>query len=79
MKPGDKIVCIDIKGVGKSKPIALTLHNIYTIVEHGDPIHNSFNILNDDNEIGQYWSKRFITLDKWREQQLNKILDEKTL
>ena len=38
MKTGDKIVCIDVKGIGKSKPIALTLHNIYTIVEHNDPI-----------------------------------------
>jgi hypothetical protein len=74
MKPGDKIVCIDVKGIGK---VALTLYNIYTIV-HGDPIGNAINILNDDNEIGQYWSKRFITLDKWREQQLNLILDEKT-
>ena len=73
MKPGDKIVCIDVKGVGKSTPIALTLHNIYTIAEHGDPIHNSFNILNDDNEIVQYWSKRFITLEQWREQQLKQL------
>ncbi len=56
MKTGDKIVCIDVKGIGKSKPIALTLHNIYTIVEHNDPIHNSFNILNDDNEIGHWLS-----------------------
>ena len=85
MKPGDKIVCIDIKGnplfsngVGKSKPVALTLYNIYTIVEHNDPIGNAINILNDDNEIGQYWTDRFITIDEWREQQLNQILDEKT-
>jgi hypothetical protein len=78
MKPGDKIVCIDVKGVGKSTPIALTLHNIYTIVEHGDPIGNAINILNDDNEIGQYWKERFISLNKWREQKLNQILDEET-
>lgn len=58
MKTGDKIVCIDVKGIGKSKPIALTLHNIYTIVEHNDPIHNSFNILNDDNEIRKIYFTR---------------------
>jgi hypothetical protein len=74
MKSGDKIVCIYIKGVGKSTPVALTLYNIYT-VEHDDtPIHNAVNIVNDDNEIGQYWTNRFITIDQWREQQLNKIL-----
>ena len=74
MKPGDKIVCIDVKGVGKSTPIALTLYNIYTIVEHNDPIFNSFNILNDDNEIFQYCPERFISLEQWREQQLNKLI-----
>jgi hypothetical protein len=74
MKPGDKILCIDIKGVGKSTPVALTLYNIYTIVESDDPIHDAVNIVNDDNEIGQYWTDRFITIDEWREQQLNKIL-----
>jgi hypothetical protein len=73
MKPGDKIVCIDIKGVGKSTPVALTLYNIYTILE-GITIGNSVNIINDDNEKGEYWKERFITLDKWREQQINKIL-----
>ena len=78
MKPGDKIVCIDIKGIGKSKPIALTLYNIYTIVVEDNTIGNSISVLNDDNEVGQYWKERFITLDKWREQQLNLILDEKT-
>jgi hypothetical protein len=74
MKPGDMVVCIDIKGVGKSTPVALTLYNIYTIVESDDPIHNAVNIVNDDNEIGQYWTDRFITIDEWREKQLNKIL-----
>lgn len=74
MKPGDMVVCIDIKGVGKSTPVALTLYNIYTIVEHDDTIHNAVNIVNDDNEIGQYWTDRFITIDEWREKQLNKIL-----
>ena len=74
MKQGDMVVCIDIKGVGKSTPVALTLYNIYTIVESDDPIHNAVNIVNDDNEIGQYWTDRFITIDEWREKQLNKIL-----
>jgi hypothetical protein len=74
MKPGDKIVCIDIKGIGKSKPIALTLYNTYTVVEDNNSIGNSISVLNDDNEVGQYWKERFITLDKWREQQLNKLI-----
>jgi hypothetical protein len=39
-----------------------------------DPIHNAVNIVNDDNDIGQYWTDRFITIDEWREKQLNKIL-----
>ncbi len=73
MKPGDKIVCIDIKGIGKSKPIALTLYNTYIVVENNS-IGNSISVLNDDNEVGQYWKERFITLDKWREQQLNKLI-----
>ena len=59
---------------GKSTPVALTLYNTYTIVENDDPIHNSISVLNDDNEAGQYWKERFITLDKWREQQLNKLI-----
>lgn len=77
MKPGDKIVCIDIKGIGKSKPIALTLYNTYTVVEDNNSIGNSISVLsvlNDDNEVGQYWKERFITLDTWREQQLNKLI-----
>lgn len=74
MKPGDKIVCIDIKGIGKSTPIALTLYNTYIVVENNNSIGNSISVLNDDNEVGQYWKERFITLDKWREQQLNKLI-----
>lgn len=74
MKPGDKIVCIDVKGIGKSKPISLTLYNTYTVVEDNNSIGNSISVLNDDNEVGQYWKERFITLDKWREQQLNKLI-----
>lgn len=74
MKPGDKIVCIDIKSAIKTKtPISLTLNKVYTVVESKDPIHNAISLINDDNEKGEYWKERFITLQQWREQQLNEI------
>lgn len=75
MKPGDKIVCIKTNAVivNSKTPVSLTLNKVYTIVESPLPIHDTVFLINDDNEEGEYWKERFITLQQWREQQLNEI------
>jgi len=65
------LICIEIppyNGVPK-----FTLYKIYEIFErYGDKC-----ILDDYGEVNLlYWTTKFITLDKWRELKISKILEE---
>ncbi len=50
----------------------LTIGKCYTIQESWAGNTNCV-VINDKNCLGEYWSYRFISLDKWREQQLNEL------
>jgi len=71
--PGDKIVCVNTDSIGGHKPKVnnLTIGKIYTILDFET---ESPQILNDTNFIIYYDRIRFITLEEWREKQINKII-----
>ena len=58
----------------------LTKDNIYDVVKFtkADFSENDrYSIIDDTNTINEYFSKRFIGLSDYREQQINSILDDK--
>lgn len=71
--PGDKIVCVNTDGIGGYKPKVerLTIGKIYTIQEF--EIENP-SVINDIGFTIYYDRIRFITLDEFREKQINKII-----
>jgi len=83
MKPGDIVVCVSLDNSEYSNRTKfesrneLTIGKSYTIQESW-PGNTNCVVINDKNSLGEYWSYRFISLEKWREQQLNQILDEET-
>jgi hypothetical protein len=68
MEVGDYIICIDPK-----EGPNLTFGKKYKIIEINEKLFWC-TITNDINETQYYILIRFITLDEWREKQLNKIL-----
>ena len=71
--PGDKIVCVNTDSIGghKTKVERLTIGKIYTVQEF--EIENP-SVINDIGFTIYYDRIRFITLEEWREKQINKII-----
>lgn len=67
---GDIVVCVD-KGT-----FDLTIGKKYIVVDYKD---NGYVYVEPDNmttkKLGEFFENRFIKLEDWREQQLNKILE----
>jgi len=59
------VICIDTGRVPE-----LTLYKKYKAVL----FVNTIQVINDDNRVVTYKRKRFITLEDWREKQLQKII-----
>lgn len=86
MKEGDVVFCIDNNPKGMLNetvnPVSLSHNKPYRIKfstnvttnppEWGKIIH----IVNDDGQKASYRAERFINLQQWRDQQLNKLLNE---
>jgi hypothetical protein len=67
------IYCINNRGLEKYLTINKKYENIEDFVEI-DEDFNWYRIINDKNISGTYDKSRFVTVDKWREIQLNKLL-----
>ena len=83
---GDDLVCIDNSNTimfhESINPIELTIGKSYKVLNESHfmttaGFYNTISIV-DDSLVGRcdYRSERFITLQQWREKQLNFILDE---
>lgn len=77
----DKVICINNIAVNQFYPNGvvidgLTLHKVYSIEEYekvdGDV---AIWIIDDNNQYYAYFKNYFMDLDKWREEQLKKILN----
>ena len=68
MNKGDIVVCIDNSG-----EINLTIDKMYYLVSE----HNKFCFVYDDKgKQVNFFKNRFLKLEEWIEQELNKIEDE---
>lgn len=78
MRIGDKIVCVNNSSIGHRKaPKGLTIGKTYTVknVEDLSPEIKNPEIINDFGEDVYYYYKRFITLEDYRNLNINKILN----
>lgn len=64
-----QVVCIDNSGFG----LSLTVNRVYNIVEGEINFFSPIKVKNDIDEIYHYDERRFITLSKWRERQLDNL------
>ncbi len=70
-----KIVCITNTYEDGDIIEGLTINKVYNIEKWDKALTDVVYIINDlGNLEGYFMSDFFITIDKWREQQLNKIL-----
>ena len=71
----EKIVCINNTYEDGDIIEGLTINKVYNIEKWDKALTDVVYIINDlGNLEGYFMSDFFITIDKWREQQLNKIL-----
>jgi hypothetical protein len=68
---GDIVVCVD-KG-----PFELTIGKKYIVVDYKD---NGYVYVEPDinittKKVGEFFENRFIKLEDWREQQIDKVLE----
>ena len=74
LKPGDIVICIN----DKDKP--LTKGNKYYVInsnraQSGFETYDDFiTVIGDDGGVYGYLSKRFTTIEDWRDNRLNEIL-----
>jgi hypothetical protein len=77
----DQVICINNIAINQFYPDGvkidgLTLHKVYT-VESYEKVDDDVIvwITDDDNQYFAYMMEDFMLLDKWREQQINKIIE----
>lgn len=81
MDIGSTVVCIyDINIYWHSLKVSLTIGKKYTILNivkqrQGENLATLYSVINDDNERRSYNELYFTSLDEYREEQLNKLLN----
>lgn len=65
-----KIVCVDNIGYESE----LTIGKTYDLISYSSRRFSPYKVLNDLSQVYSFDKERFITLDEWREIQLDKIL-----
>lgn len=78
MRIGDKIVCVNNSSIANRKIAkGLTIGKTYTVknVEDLSPEVKNPEIINDFGEDVYYYYKRFVTLEEYRNININKILN----
>ena len=78
MKQYDMVFCIDnnpkIMINETINPVALTLNKAYKVLN--EPYTSkTLDILNDDGQKASYKAERFVTLQEWRQRQLEHLLN----
>jgi hypothetical protein len=79
MKQYDMVFCIDNNPEGMINEtinlVALTLNKSYKVLN--EPYTSkTLDILNDDGKKASYRAERFVTLQQWRQRQLENLLNE---
>jgi hypothetical protein len=64
-----KVICIDNVGY----EMDLTLNRVYDIVSGDRSLISPIKIVNDKGKVSNYSEYRFISLDRWRNNKLDKI------
>jgi hypothetical protein len=82
MKQYDMVFCIDNNPKGMINetinPVALTLNRFYKVLN--EPANTQvLHILNDDGKKASYRAERFLTLQDWRQKQLERLLNESNM
>lgn len=83
MEIGDVIVCIYNNNIyWPSLKISLTVGKAYTILNNvlqkqGDNLVTLYAVIDDNNERRSYNEIYFISLNEYREKQLNKLFNER--
>ena len=73
-----QVVCHNNKYTDGDIIEGLTINKVYNIEKWDKALTEVVYIINDlGNLEGYYMSDFFITIDKWREQQINKLIDER--
>jgi hypothetical protein len=81
MKQYDMVFCIDNSPKGMINetinPVALTLNRFYKVLNEPYDWNTSkiLDILNDDGQKASYRAERFVTLQEWRQRQLERLLN----
>ncbi len=61
--------------ISETKSYFLTQGKTYEVMETY-PEQTIYKIINDDGNLGRYSKSMFMTLEEWRDRQLNEILKE---
>ena len=71
----EKIVCVNNTYEDGDIIEGLTINKVYNIEKRDKALSDAVYIINDlGNLEGYFMSDFFITIDRWREQQLNKLI-----
>ena len=65
-----KIVCVDNIGYESE----LTIGKTYDLISYSSRSFSPYKVLNDLGQVYSFDEERFITLDEYREKQIDKIL-----
>jgi len=72
IKIGDVLVCVNNQTIGyKSEANSLTIGKKYIALSDNEYV--GISVLNDNEEVIFYDPRRFIVLQEWRQQQLDKL------
>lgn len=79
------VFCIDNNPKGMINetinPVALTLNRFYKVLN--EPVEGKsmqvLYIMNDDGKKASYRAERFLTLQEWRQKQLERLLNESNM
>jgi len=67
-----KVVCINTNELTK-EPLYLTYGKVYDHIDYDEGVTSFISIIDDSGIEFDHRKDRFISLDKWREKQLNEL------
>jgi len=87
MKQYDMVICIDNTSKGMINetinPVALTINKAYKVLNDPEPYKDKemqiVYIINDEGQKASYRAERFVTLQEWRQKQLERLLNESNM
>lgn len=86
MKQYDMVFCIDnspkVMINETINPVALTLNKAYKVLNEHPYSDNKYSVLyivNDQGQTATYRAERFLTVQQWRQRQLENLLNESNM